>query len=418
MKTRFSDNSAYVVYERLLKELHRYLAAGQNDTPEVDAIHDQMDDLESRLSGEEIERLNGLSADLYMLDGDEILEPATLPTHQLGLSLQASYDQNNWNQVLRFLRMQNRPLSVDRVAYLRARAYDELGHLDTALVFMGYASEAKPDNENYEYFVISYLSRLNQSDKALQRAEQYIQFGNNSIDVRIQYAALLFMTAEGEEMEERTPILRRAIDVLSPLLQEARLDTNIPIAVLLLGFLTLGSCYEDLSRSDEALKAYSDALQIDPDNMDALTLRGILLAKSDWRTAISDLERVVENNSPNAAAYLYVAYDSLLLGEFARCIQICHKIQGMTDKADTLAAIWQWTAISQYHLDVPMITVIQNAQRASDFNPINLLLQETLNLFRSLSKAGRTAHPKPLDIQALTITRPVPRSFLHFAMAA
>jgi len=420
MRTRFNDRTAYARYESLLKDLHSLVASGQNDTPEVETIHNQMDELEPYLSQREIERLNGLSSDLYMLQGQEILEATNLTSKQFTEALNDAHKRNDWEQVLRLLRMNNSSVPKAARAYLRARAYDELGSLETALLFMELAAAMKPENKNYENFVIIYLSRLNQLDKALSRAEKHIQDGNNSSSGLIQYAALLFMAMETHKEKPDEGYIHKAIDVLVPTLRRASQE-NISKPELLLGYLTLGSCYEDLDDKPAALQAYSDALQIDPDDIAALTLRGILLAQSDWEKAVKDFERAIANHDISVTPYFYVAYASLRKGDYRRCVELCRKIQSMTSDPDALAAVWQWLAISQYHLDVPITIVVQNAQSASDLDPVNPHLQQTLTLFQSLQESVGTlqdVQPQPLDIFSLSMAHPDPRNYLYLSAAA
>src|SRR5262245_18001598 len=75
MTRTFTDNPNYLEYERLLKELHHLIRDGQGDSDEADKIRDSMDWPERKLTREEHDRLKGLSADLYMLQDDEVFEP-------------------------------------------------------------------------------------------------------------------------------------------------------------------------------------------------------------------------------------------------------------------------------------------------------------------------------------------------------
>src|SRR5260370_5913147 len=54
-------------YARLLLELHTFDPMGDRDSPEQDAVCDQMEGPWSRMSGRERKRMKGLSQDLYAL---------------------------------------------------------------------------------------------------------------------------------------------------------------------------------------------------------------------------------------------------------------------------------------------------------------------------------------------------------------
>lgn len=63
----------------------------------------------------------------------------------------------------------------DRLAYLRARAYAALGHLDTALLFARFAAEQNPQNAFYRLAVLDLLLKLHRNEDALAQADAYVQ---------------------------------------------------------------------------------------------------------------------------------------------------------------------------------------------------------------------------------------------------
>src|SRR4051794_3415239 len=102
MPGRFAENHYYVEYEALLKRLHELNATGRGETEEADLLRDEMDRPYGELDAEEIERLRGLSADLQMLQDDEIFEPlepgedaAERTPEQLRQWLQAARDSGD-----------------------------------------------------------------------------------------------------------------------------------------------------------------------------------------------------------------------------------------------------------------------------------------------------------------------------------
>lgn len=64
-----------------------------------------------------------------------------------------------------------------------------------------------------------------------------------------------------------------------------------------------GSELLNTGRWDEAFTAYSAALELDPDNIEALTGRGCAAVHTDVTAAIADLDRAVASDPANAGAY-------------------------------------------------------------------------------------------------------------------
>src|SRR6266566_2413562 len=122
MRARFWENPHFVQHESLLRRLHELMAAGKGDSDEADAVRDQMDVSWRALSREEIARLDGLSADLYMLEGEEVLDPASAQgwtPERLGVELGSAWNQGEWEKVLSLLRNGPSFIPQDRIAYLR-----------------------------------------------------------------------------------------------------------------------------------------------------------------------------------------------------------------------------------------------------------------------------------------------------------
>ena len=147
MSGRFWNNPYFVQYEDLLRRLHGLMAAGQGDAEEAEAARDEMDVSWRHLSEEERARLRGLSADLYMIEDDEVFEPGA-PGEQsperLKADLEEAWRGGRWEDLLALLRKGDFFGAPDRVARLRARAYQELGHDEVARLFMEYAASLRP----------------------------------------------------------------------------------------------------------------------------------------------------------------------------------------------------------------------------------------------------------------------------------
>jgi len=173
MNNQFADNPLYVQYEALLKELHRLIAAGKGSEDEADAVRDEMDGPEQGLTQKEIMRLNGLSADLYMLQDNEVHEPYEGTQKELVAALSEALGSHNYEAILSLLRKGTPFLRPAQVASLRGRCYAMLGHLETGLLFMRYAAGHEPEQAAHRLFILMLLERLNRSQEALFEIESY-----------------------------------------------------------------------------------------------------------------------------------------------------------------------------------------------------------------------------------------------------
>ena len=135
-------------YKTLLVDLHRLIADGKSDSEEADDVRDRILDIWHRLSEDEIAWLDGVSADLFMLQNDEVFEPSDRPFDRLQSQLRTAFEENDWNRVLTLLR-KGIPLPADQLAHLRSICYDRLGHPDLALLFEEHASKLSPYNPLY-----------------------------------------------------------------------------------------------------------------------------------------------------------------------------------------------------------------------------------------------------------------------------
>ena len=91
--------------------------------------------------------LKGLSADLYMLTGEEVKLTANQPVTEQEFF--ANYHAKNWDKALEILRMSTLPVEEHLVALGRMLCWDALGANDVALLFAEYALKLKPDNVGY-----------------------------------------------------------------------------------------------------------------------------------------------------------------------------------------------------------------------------------------------------------------------------
>jgi hypothetical protein len=156
---RFQDNPDYVAYVRLLLELQGLMARGEGESDRAEAVRDEATAHWDRLGPHEQAQARGLSADLYMLEGEEAYRQATPEEREprrLSARLAAAWDRQDWEEVLAILRLGTEFLTPDQVALLRFLGWYELGHDDAALLFLEHASRLSPQNPHYRLMTLHF----------------------------------------------------------------------------------------------------------------------------------------------------------------------------------------------------------------------------------------------------------------------
>lgn len=384
MAGRFADNPEYVKAETLLKELHRLISEGKGDSDEADAVREEMDEPWWKLTQEEQARLNGLSADLYMLQGAEVFEP--LPQEErtrerLGAALKEAKDRRDWQQVLALLRKGPVYLSPDEIAFIRAEAYKELGHLDTALMFIDYAAMSKPQNVIYDWKATEILLRLGRFDEVRLRTDKQLQNKDLVPVFLIQSASFMVGVARHRSTEEASSLYQQAIKLLRHALSGTQPVPGLLPNTVAFGYGLLGHCYELLDERESALKAYDSALAADPDDPLVLVSRGLLRLEANLPGAFSDLEKAVARNTPVIGPYIVLAHHALIQGHYTECVELCNKILSLTNDPSLQATALQWIGISRSELRHPPELLRQYFVMALSLAPLNEAIQQSLEYF-------------------------------------
>lgn len=260
--------TAYSEYKSLLLKLHSLLAAEKGRSEEARNVRHEMDMPERSLTDEEMDHLDGLSADLYMLQGKEIFEPGNVS----GAELQPAWKEKRWGEVLQLLRKNIPGLREENRAYLRAMAYARLGDVDCAYLFMNHAASLVPDDVIFQYFSLDYLIKLKRFDTATEKANAYIRNPDTASPLLILSAAVLIQSVRNDSdisvVQDR---FSEAYRVLTSVLSRSSIVSDTPAEVIVLGYLLLGFTLENLHAGDViARRAYELAREIDPENVAAL----------------------------------------------------------------------------------------------------------------------------------------------------
>jgi tetratricopeptide (TPR) repeat protein len=205
IQSREGSVSAYREYVKLLKELHSLIAQDRGDSEEADRLRDLMDDPWDRMSPEEIQRVRGLSADLYSL-----VDPPPPPRQltqaevdEFQRRAEAAWNNREWDRVLELLREQPHPFAADRVAFIRAACWANLGDLETAPLFLERAASLDPSNSFYQTQYLCTLIRDGRLADAISIADQIFDSKTCAYSELLSHSASTHVSGETVDLSQR-----------------------------------------------------------------------------------------------------------------------------------------------------------------------------------------------------------------------
>lgn len=258
--------------EELVCQIHDAIREGAIDR--LEELNEELTLSASALSATSQEWLNGLSADLYMLSGQEArfpfraLEPGTQLPAQDAL-MQAIADRN-WENLLRVLRSRELEISEDKRAYFRGRCYGELDMNHAPDLFYAHSVNLAPGNSSYRYIRLSWLA-ANRPPDARTTAEQFL----DDPDTDLATVALAAWSLIRSGIESRREVSGNVVS------KAARRFMGIPIMPELAAYpaevvastlLIAGYLFELLDKVDIAEPLYRRALSLDPTSHEARDL--------------------------------------------------------------------------------------------------------------------------------------------------
>ncbi len=341
-------------YVTLLLQLDALMAEGKGDSPEADAVREQMDEPWYAMTEQEQQRVRGLSEDLFSLaeGGAKSVAMSAAEKQQWVREAQTSLRvAEDPDAALAFLRW---PFPVGgpafTIPFLQSRCWESLGDLEVALRFMREAERLSPAQS---VCVLILLDKLGRKEDAEAYANRIIDNPKSRPDdLYLAAAPLLEPTrhmadAQAKPILERiVPVLQRALDAVRRISGNQlgipkpaqRMDGNqldIPDVDLSITFM-LGLCYERLGKELYALQLYDEALAHYQDHGDLLAARGVAGYDADRVSALKDFERARKAGTSWIWPYYYLAHDALNQGAFHACLRFCLEgldCHGGTDQA-------------------------------------------------------------------------------------
>lgn len=379
----------YLTVVRGLRELHRLAVAGQQDSPEADAVRDATDVPWRALTEVEKKRLSGLSEDLH-----SITDPPRPFTGDLGPRVQAhlveveqARHRGEWDRALDVLRLWAASIEPSVLSYLRGFTWLEAGDPETAALFFEHASKLQPEHGAYRAMLLDATNRFDPVE-ARQLADQELEAPNEQKPIVVAFAAEVVLgTVPSLAQAEASRLCRRLIPYLESSLRRIEKEdaAEVDLSVLTRTCRLLGFCHESLGEYQAAIDAYSRGISADPSNHMLLVYRAVLLYGASPR-ASRDFELAIECGSSVIWPYYFLAHFALASGLFERCRSLAERALEMEGSDTAKSEVAEWLAIAQSALGYPAEAIRQSFDLAIRFDPTNERARRNLAAFEA---AGR-----------------------------
>ena len=158
---KFFENPAFLAYARLLRALHELIRAARDESPEGEAIREQMETPAASLTAEEVDCLNAISADFYTLS-DAPSQPQHAPPDLRSrlLEILEARDAGDSARALDLLRQNEAFLDPAVVAFMRGRIWAQAGEPEIARDFFRQARTLDSLHANSDFLWLDALSRI------------------------------------------------------------------------------------------------------------------------------------------------------------------------------------------------------------------------------------------------------------------
>lgn len=334
-KLRFENKPAFVEHERLLMETH--------DLKDLSIeIQESIQETWDALDSDERARLHGLSADLYMISGNEILEHTDLSSEHLSQALTAAWNAKDSPRFLCLLRKGPKGLSQDQIAYLRWRHYGHLGHKSAALKFLLHAIKLNP-KPNYYCCLLQFLINIGKRQEAREMAAKLVFEKQTHPNLVIMATAVLFQ----EEQPPYSILIGALRDALK---REEQLPGKHLLKARTLGLILLGLCYEQLNKNYRAMIAFGEALSLDPEDEEVFRRLSNLRYSNNPNQELDQLAQQIKNGTKLGWPYYRLALRAMEETNYSKCMELCNQglpyIRQPYLKADML----NWLAICKAEL--------------------------------------------------------------------
>ncbi|MBL8819393.1 MAG: hypothetical protein JNL58_25400 [Planctomyces sp.] len=405
MNNQFFFNPMFRKYLSLLRNLHELIRNGIDETVEGEALRDSMDGPAASLTSEEIDCLNGISADFYSLAPDFHHTPAP-KTAEVDSFIRESFDARNHNDYassITLLRKAQRHLELWQLSYVRGSILLEAGEPLAASDFFLRAADLYPSNTNFR---VMWLTALAKGNPAAAKNESSRILGSPSgFPPKLVYKAADIAFAATRELEPG--LASRQTEELIPVFEETILRLKISgegtedPSVLAGAISLLGFCYEHIGEDQKAIKCFNEGLSMFPDNDALRVARGIHFYGTDNEKSVADFTEAVRLHSVLVWPYLFLAHQSLIKGEMQDCLKYSTEALRRSRIDQISADCLEWIAICMATLGHPRGVVLSTFNEALKLAPECERIKANMTSFEQSLATARVVAWKQVSSDAL-----------------
>jgi tetratricopeptide (TPR) repeat protein len=281
MSTASNHSSSYRQVQNGLLRMHELFLAGMQNSSDAEAVRDATDEPWNELSDDERENIQGLSQDLYEVEGVDsktTIHLSPLELEQKVVDAIKARDDGQLERALAILRQCNSYKPASKISYIRGTIWSKKNESKTAALFFQHAVSQEPTDE---YLRLAWLSSLKTAnpDEAVVEADKILnQYKQFAPPVVIFACEIIFSSTAKLNDIDCLPEYKRLIPILQAALQNAKdRQPPYPLSIFGMGLGLLASCNEHLRDADAAFNYFSEAIKLDPTNSALLTARAASL---------------------------------------------------------------------------------------------------------------------------------------------
>lgn len=354
--------------EQLTVKLHGLIRSGNGDDDSADQLRERLLPPWTRLSKEHRKIVDDLSGDLYMLAGREHLDDGTVDDV---LAIRDAWLRKDWIRILELCRLRLPKVDDHHRAYVRGRAYGELGLSLAAFSFLDHAAQLNPDSENYRYLAIEALLNAGEFEGAWTRARDLLANTDTQPTLLLKVADVMYAAAARSDAPFDGMLRERLIGVVDRALS-GDAGSRVLKSVRVGGFIKKGYALVHLHRCADADAAFTQAIESDPQSDVALVARGLLrLDQREFEAAAADFEEAIRLDTDLGWPYLFLAKQRLSEGDNEQVVDFAERALSSARSGTMGAGLLELkgVALARMGHTVESLRALRDADALSPFNP-------------------------------------------------